>query len=839
MKMHSSLKNCPGKFTRRCSLALVAVGAWFAPARSAETIACWAFDEPVGVYPSSALADQGTHGYFLTIGPGGSIVPGKFGRALSTREQPLPPEINRHAEHEEGELVDSESNTGAVMFGLKQLPTPPGRTVAPLSWMNAHFTALLTAGENHLRKEKPIPNPTETGLNLGAFDWTVEFWFQPSEAGASADGVVFEVGQGPRGENDHVTALRLKADRSGFTFINQPAGVKLDIPSDAAALKSAGTWTHLAFVYDAKAQKLMHYVNGRAVGTPLTVRLQALPVGAEAYFSLGRDARWAAPLPGALDELRFSRGQVYTAAFTPPGSLVEDPDLGAPAAAPKITQPLLFANAPAAGAVTALGSRKYLFIDDALFPEHHDVTFRPTPPLRQELVFEVKGSFRKHVVALDDGEGQIRIYAPIGKNDQLGVFVSKDGVHFETPSLPNGTKENPNIATSFATGTPSVFLDPLAPPAERWKLVSGDAWHGIFLAASPDGYRWKRSPTAALSARSASQTNMFYDDQRGQYIGYHRTDSGRNVFAKTERRFVGTAVDSLKTPWPFTPLSATDYERIAATNRLNPMRPFFIDNGPLTAGGLGAEYPFVFSPRDGFDPDGVDMYVPKAVKYPWAPDVYLAFPCIYYHYENTEPINRSILGDESHGRGSGPIETQLMTSRDGFDWKRYPRPVWQGVGLMEGFDIHQTYMAQGMVRRGDEIWMYSFNNEEYHSPHGKKARHGMFRLVQRLDRFVAAEAAYDQTGVLTSRPFTFTGRKLVLNVDTGAAGTIQVGLLRGDGMPIKGYGVDDCVYVNGNELRYDVEWLGKGTDLSAFAGQPVRLVIRMRGAQLYSLQFTE
>jgi len=98
---------------------------------------------------------------------------------------------------------------------------------------------------------------------------------------------------------------------------------------------------------------------------------------------------------------------------------------------------------------------------------------------------------------------------------------------------------------------------------------------------------------------------------------------------------------------------------------------------------------------------------------------------------------------------------------------------------------------------------------------------------------------WSETGVLTSRPFTFTGRKLVLNVDTGAGGYIQVGLLRGDGMPIEGYGAEKCVYVNGNELRYDVEWLGKGTDLSAISGQPVRLVIRLHGARLYSLQFTE
>ena len=57
--------------------------------------------------------------------------------------------------------------------------------------------------------------------------------------------------------------------------------------------------------------------------------------------------------------------------------------------------------------------------------------------------------------------------------------------------------------------------------------------------------------------------------------------------------------------------------------------------------------------------------------------------------------------------------------------------------------------------------------------------------------------------------------------------------------PLPGYGLDDCVYVSGNELRYTVDWLGKGTDVSGLSGKPVRLVLRMRGSRLFSLQFTD
>lgn len=793
---------------------------------AAETVAFWPFDEAAGLYPSSVLSDLAGQGGPLILGPGGSIVPGRFGRALSTKDQP----VVQYPLVEEGTL-----------FGLTQLPVPAGRTVPPLSWMNAHFTALNTAGEKHLRKEVAQPNPVETGLNLGAGDWTVEFWYQPAGAPADADGgVVFELGSGPRGENDRITALSLDRDRTGFTLVNQPAGWRVTIPSDAVALQRNGDWVHLAFVYDAGAHRLAHYVDGRLQPAAGEVSMKPLPPGAESYFSVGRDARWARTLPGALDELRFSTGRVYTGPFAPPGTFVADAGAGAPARKARITQPLLFVGSQSGDAVVDLGSRNHLLIDDALFPIHQGIVFAPTPPGEPRLVLPLEGTYRKHATVVDDGAGQVRLYLPAGREDRLAVFTSRDGVHFEAPHLTDIDPQHPNILMAEQAGTPTVFRDPLAPSAERWKLVSGDGGSGIFVFTSPDGLKWKRLPVAALAARSGSQSNMFYDDQRGAYVGYHRTDSGRNVFGKTERRFVTTLLDSLQPPWPFTRLTQADYDRMAETVRLHPLRPWYLDNGPLTPGGVGPEFPLAFRPTDGFDPPATDIYVPKAVKYEWAPDTYLAFPCVYYHYEATRPAARSELGEDSRHRGSGPIETQLMTSRDGLHWNRYPRPAWLGVGLTDGWDVHQTYMAQGMVRRGDEIWMYVYNNEEYHSPVDKtSARRGIFRTVQRADRFVAAMARYEQAGTLCSRPFSFAGKRLVLNVDTGASGDLQVGLLNGDGTPIAGYGLDDCVYVNGNELRYEVEWLHNGADLSKFAGRPVRLVIRMRGTSLYALQFVQ
>jgi hypothetical protein len=86
--------------------------------------------------------------------------------------------------------------------------------------------------------------------------------------------------------------------------------------------------------------------------------------------------------------------------------------------------------------------------------------------------------------------------------------------------------------------------------------------------------------------------------------------------------------------------------------------------------------------------------------------------------------------------------------------------------------------------------------------------------------------------MMKTRPLRFEGSRLVLNVDTGATGYAQVGILDENGRSIDGFGVDDCVYINGDFIDTEVEWLHKG-----LAGKPVQLVIRSRGTKLYSLQF--
>jgi len=794
-----------------CTTVLLSAGT--AARLGAATVALWLFDEQAEIYPSCLLNDASGNGHILAFGRGARIVDGRFGRALEPAD-PAPLKI-----------------TGSIrnpQFGLTPVPPAPGRTVAPMTWMNATFAALSTNGEKHLRTPG-FPNVTESKLNVGNFDWTIEFWYSATRE-TPAEGVIFEIGQGPRGENDHVTRLTLNQDRAGFTLVNQPSSTSLKIPSDVAALHHG--WHHLAFVYDSAARQLHHYVDGAPQALPAKAALKTLDHGDEGYLSIGRDGRWGRPLGGRLDELRISNHQVYTAPFRAPGSFSFVYGKGTPKVTLKAGPPLLFGQGAAKTGVVPLGSRKHLFIDDALVAEMRGITFTPNPPRRTEKVLD---HVRGHLSMVDDPQGMLRLYYR-EEGDFLAVLTSKDGVHWEKPER--------NIVLRQPVGLGNVFIDPNAPPESRWKYVSGIRRQSIFVYSSPDGWSFKPNETAALPFAAGSQSIVFYDDQRQIYMGYHRSDYGETAGGHTQRRQVLSQVKDLLSPWPFEHITP---QRTAEVAKREPIQadkldPWFLDNGPLTPPGLGIDLPTAMGRDPSIDPEGTDLYVSKAVKYPWAPDTYLAFPSVYFHYRGDGPETLQILGTARRKRGSGVTEVQVSVSRDGTAWRRYPRPAYVPIGGDGSNSAHMYFMTHGVFRRGNEIWQYvgghDGNGIAYHSAIGEKGPWPLYRLVQRLDGFVAAEAAYTG-GMLKTHRLTFTGNRLRLNIDTGATGYAQVGFLDEEGNPIPGFSVDEGIYINGDFLDTPVEWIKRGTDVASLAGRVVQIVFHMRGAKLYAMQFSQ
>jgi hypothetical protein len=820
------------KLPSRSTLIGVATLAAAAPL-SAGTVALWLFDEQEQLYPSSILNDAGPQDWFLVFGRGGALVPGKFGRALQPVEPaPFKPTFQRRVAHEEF------SNASRYAFGLETPPRKPGRTVEPMTWFNAAFAAAFVNGDEYLRR-RPFASPTHGALNLGRGTFTLEFWLKVAP-GASTEGVVFEVGSGPRGENDVVTRLTFDPMTSEFRLFNQPAGVTARLLTDRAKLMRE--WTHCAVVYDAARAEVRHYLDGRLKAT-VAARLAALPEGKEDYVSLGRDAVWGRPLAATLDEVRISDEARYREDFPAPGSFSRRYGSPTPPVALKKGPPLQFPGGRPAGPVVDLAGHKHLFIDGALVASATNTTFTAHPARIEETVLPAGTGWS---TVIEDENGLIRLYGE--GREGVAVWTSKDGVHFETPDF-GGGRRNQVAASPARRG--SVFIDPNAPPAERWKLLAGSHERGgFFVYTSPDGWSFRRNEVTALPFWAGSASTIYYDDQRQLYVAHHRSDYARTPAGKTERHFLRTEVTDLLDAWPFQPVTEARKAEARTSLRLGDsvLDPWWLDNGPLAPGGFSVEYPIAMGPDPAIDPLATDLYNTRALKYPWAPDTYVAFPLWFFHYAEDGPVTRRVLAHPDLQLGTGLVETQLAVSRDGLTWKRYPRPAYVPVGNFKGFPMLRPYIAFGLVRRGEELWQYVYTRSSYHDAYRKDGTPGVpgsvvQRLSQRVDGFVSIDAPYEQEGGFTTHPLRFAGSRLVLNVDAGATGYLQIGFEDEQGRPVPGLGVDECVYINGNWVEQEVRWLTADekltTDVSSLAGRVVRLVVRMRGASLYALQFTD
>ena len=87
------------------------------------------------------------------------------------------------------------------------------------------------------------------------------------------------------------------------------------------------------------------------------------------------------------------------------------------------------------------------------------------------------------------------------------------------------------------------------------------------------------------------------------------------------------------------------------------------------------------------------------------------------------------------------------------------------------------------------------------------------------------------------------GSHLELNAYTRLGGEVRVELAdssndnrRTHAPPIEGRTFQDCDPISGDHLNQTVTWKGE-SDLSSWAGRPVRVRFQMRRARLYAMQF--
>ncbi|MHC4215732.1 MAG: hypothetical protein ACYSWP_20485, partial [Planctomycetota bacterium] len=205
------------------------------------------------------------------------------------------------------------------------------------------------------------------------------------------------------------------------------------------------------------------------------------------------------------------------------------------------------------------------------------------------------------------------------------------------------------------------------------------------------------------------------------------------------------------------------------------------------------------------------VYRSRAIKYPWAPDTYFAFPWRFKEEDETRRVD-------------------LGVSRDGLNWKFFAHEQWYAEPPEGAEEVVSMY---GLIRRGDEIWQYIDEGGAHGSTRGRKRTRIYARVKQRLDGFVSLDAG-EAYGMALTRAFKFEGDKLYLNVD--AAGRVLVEICDEDGKAIEGFSMLECDPVHSDSVRYLVKWRGR-SDISRLSGRIIRLRFRMQGAKLYAMQF--
>jgi len=149
-------------------------------------------------------------------------------------------------------------------------------------------------------------------------------------------------------------------------------------------------------------------------------------------------------------------------------------------------------------------------------------------------------------------------------------------------------------------------------------------------------------------------------------------------------------------------------------------------------------------------------------------------------------------------------------------------------------------VAANPIVVGDEILFYYMACGFPHGPsifRETKWEGVIGRARLRLDGFVSLASPADSGGTVITRPVRCAGRRMMVNCNC-TRGWLRVELRDADGAVVPGFAANDCDVIRANATHRVVTWHGRD-DVSALAGKPVRVMLKLGDGEVYSFGFAE
>ena len=468
-----------------------------------------------------------------------------------------------------------------------------------------------------------------------------------------------------------------------------------------------------------------------------------------------------------------------------------------------------------------LGSRLELLVDDYLVDRmaggvalhlHH-----PTPAdVALDFDRPWEGRRCNYATVFRDGNrcrmyyrGSDVLYSLDGYEDSPEVTCyaeSADGITWQRPELGlyevAGTRRNNVVLTPEVGGAATHNFSPFrdvrrgVPTAERYKALGGSRSSGLMAFVSVDGIRWEKLDERPVITKGAfdSQNLAFWDKARGEYRAYVRDfGEGRDIRTCTSQDF---------RTW-------TEPEFLA-----------------YTPGRIS------------------ELYTNQVQPYYRAPHMLLGFPTRYVQrpwQAATESLPqveyRRMRASRSVREGAAVTDGMFMASRDGERFTMWPESfIRPGLRERDGWFYGDNYQALGLIETPSaiagaprELSLFVTEGCLQRTP-GRLRRYTI-----RVDGFVSAHAPLSGGEVVT-KPLTFSGKKLLMNYSTGAAGSVRAEIQDAEGQAVPGYGLEETEEMFGDSLEQPVLW-SHGADVSSLAGKAVQVRFVLADADLFSFRF--